>query len=206
MKEAIPLRHPHGRRLLHLWIAALLHPSQAFEELKQAPAPKLGLYATLARSAFNSLAWYLPLSLLGISPSWPSYLTFVPTGSYYQASMVIYPLYNVAYWLLSSALLHVILRLGKQKSDIDQILNLGGVCGLVFQPVISLMDWSGVALGWHAMPVVLGITHLAIDGWVIVWLAQGFKRLLDLPIGWGAGLALLATLLNVPPAMLLLRG
>ncbi len=57
--------------------------------------------------------------------------------------MVIYPLYNVAFWLLSSALLHVILRLGKQKSDIDQILNLGGIGGPVFQPVISLMDWTG---------------------------------------------------------------
>ncbi len=206
MKEAVPLRHLDGKGFLHLWIAALLHPVQAFEELKYIPAPSFGLYATLARCAFNVLTWYLPLSLLGLAPSWPSYLTFVPTESYYLASMVIYPLYNVAFWLLSAALFHMILRLGKQKSDIDQILNLGGIGGLVFQPVISLVDWMGVVLGWHAMPVVQGITHLVIDGWVIVWLTKGFKQLLDLPIYWGAGLALLATIINVPLAMLFLRG
>ncbi len=107
---------------------------------------------------------------------------------------------------ISGSLFHVILRVAKQNSDIDQILNLGGIVGLVFQPVISLLDWTGVALGWHRMPVVLGITHLAIDVWVIVWLAKGFKQILDLPIRWGAGLALLATIINVPLAMLFLRG
>jgi len=206
MKAAEPTRQQGGKGILHLWLQALFRPSQAFEEIKHQPAPHFGLYATLLRCAFIVLIWYLPLSLLGLSPSWSSYLTFVPTETYYAASMVIYPLYNVAFWLLSSSLLHVILRVAKQNSDIDQILNLGGIVGLVFQPVISLSDWAGVALGWHRMPVVLGITHLMIDVLVIVWLAKGFKQILELPIWWGAGLALLATIINVPLAMLFLRG
>lgn len=206
MKEAAPIRQQGGREILHLWLLAFFHPSQAFEEIKHQPAPHWGLYATLVRCAFIVLIWYLPLSLLGLSPSPPSYLTFVPTETYYAASVVIYPLYNVAFWLLSGSLFHVIIRLGKRNSDIDQILNLGGIVGLVFQPVISLLDWTGVALGWHTMPVVLGITHLVIDGWVIVWMAKGFKQILGLPIWWGAGLTLLATIINVPLAMLFLRG
>jgi hypothetical protein len=193
-------------RLLHLWLTSLSHPSQAFEEFKHKPAPQWGLYASLGRCAFIVLVWYLPLSLLGLSPSWPSYLTFVPTERYYAASVLIFPIYNLAFWLLSGSLFHVILRLGKRNSDIDQILNLGGIVGLVFQPVISLLDWAGVILGWQSMPVVMGITHLVIDLWVIVWMAKGFKQLLGLPIWWGAGLTLLATIMNVPLAILFLRG
>ena len=55
MKEAVSLTHFDGRKLLHLWMAALLHPSQAFEELKRSPAPTLGLYATLLNVPFALL-------------------------------------------------------------------------------------------------------------------------------------------------------
>jgi Yip1-like protein len=204
-KEATRLK-PHEMGLLQLWLAALFHPSRAFEELKRKPAPRWGLYATLLRILFILLAWYLPLYLLGMKPSPPSYLTFVPTENYYAASMIIFPLYNLAIWLLFSALVHIILRLGGWKSDIDQILNIGGVAGLIFQPVISLLDWTGVVLGWHSLPVVLGITHLVIDFWVIVWIAKGYNKILGLPTWLGAGLTLLVTIVNVPLAMLFLRG
>jgi len=205
VKEATHIR-PHEMGLLQLWFAALFHPSRAFEELKRKPAPQWGLYATLLRALFIILIWYLPLYLLGVKPSPPSYLTFVPTENYYAASMIIFPLYNVAIWLLFSAIVYVILRLGGWKSDIDQILNIGGIAGLVFQPVISLFDWIGVVLGWHSLPVVLGISHLCIDIWVIVWVAKGYNKILGLPIWLSAGLTLLVTIVNVPLAMLFLRG
>ncbi len=205
MNEAIDTK-PHEMGLLHLWFAALFQPSRVFEELKRKPAPQWGLYATLLRALFIILFWYLPLYLLGLKPSPPSYLTFVPTEHYYAISMIIFPLYNIAIWLLFSALAYVLLRLGGWKSDIDQILNIGGVGGLVFQPVISLLDWIGRILGWHSLPVVLGISHLCIDFWVIVWVAKGYNRILGLPIWLGAGLTLLVTILNIPLAMLFLRG
>jgi len=205
MKETTHIES-HKLGLLQLWLAALFHPSQAFDEIKRKPAPQWGLYATLLRALFIILIWYLPLYLLGLRPSPPSFLTFVPTENYYAASIIIFPLYNLAIWLLDSALVYVILRLGSWKSDIDQILNIGGIVGLVFQPVISLLDWTGVVLGWHSMPVVLGLTHLAIDLWVIVWVAKGYNKILGLPIRLGAGLTLLVTIVNVLLAMLFLRG
>ncbi len=205
MNEATHTK-PHEIGPLQLWLAALFHPSRAFEEFRCKPAPQWGLYATLLRALFIMLIWYLPLYLLGMKPSPPSYLTFVPTENYYAASMIIFPLYNVAIWLLFSALAYVVLRLGDWKSDIDQILNIGGIAGLVFQPVISLLDWIGIVPGWHSLPVVLGISHLCIDCWVIVWVAKGYNRILGLPIWLGAGLTLLVTIMNIPLAMLFLRG
>ncbi len=205
MKEATHIK-PHEMGLLQLWLAALFHPSLAFDEIKRKPAPQWGLYATLLRALFIMLIWYLPLYLLGLKPSPPSYLTFVSTEHYYGASMIIFPLYNIGIWLLFSALAYVILRLGGWKSDIDQILNIGGLAGLVFQPIISPLDWIGIILGWHSLPVVLGISHLCIDFWVIVWVAKGYNRILGLPIWLGAGLTLLVTILNIPLAMLFLRG
>ncbi len=205
MNEAIHTK-PHEMGLLQLWFASLFHPSKAFEELKRKPAPQWGLYATLLRALLIILIWYLPLYLLGFKPSPPSYLIFVPTEHYYAISMIIFPLYNVAIWLLFSALAYVILRLGGWKSDFDQILNIGGIGGLVFQPVITLLDWIGIVLGWHSLPVVLGISHLCVDLWVIVWVAKGYNRILGLPMWLGAGLTLLVTILNIPLAMLFLRG
>lgn len=52
MKEVAPGRQQGGKGILHLWLLALIHPSQAFEELKHKPAPDFGLYATLLRCAF----------------------------------------------------------------------------------------------------------------------------------------------------------
>ncbi len=206
MNEATNIGQQHEMGLLQLWFASLFRPSRAFEEFKRKPAPQWGLYATLLRVLLILLVWYLPLYLLDVKPSPPSYLTFVPTENYYAASMIIYPLYNLAIWLLFGAFVYVILRLGGWKSDIDQILNLGGIGGLVFQPVLSLLDWIEFALGLHNAPMVLGISHLVIDLWLIVWMAKGYNKILGLPTWLGAALILLVIIVAVPLNALFLRG
>jgi hypothetical protein len=174
---------------LQVWAAGYRHPAQLIDALRTKPAPHWGLYAQLVRALLDALLLYLPLALIGRQPSTPSYLTFVPTERYFSASLLLAPVFLLALWLLMGATLHVILRLGGWPSDVDQILNITGMAGLVVGAVLVVWDWLWVLAGWQNV-VWLGISHLILALYAIAITALGFVRILGLP-GW------LAVLLNV---------
>jgi hypothetical protein len=172
-----------------VWLTGYYSPSRVIEELRTRPAPHWGVYAQLIRVLLDSLCLYLPLALMGRQPSMPSWLTFLPTESYYLASVFFVPVFIVGQWVLLSGVLHLILRLWGQPSDIDQILNITGMAGLIVGAVLVAWDWVWIAIGWQS-DVLLGVSHLVLVVWAMVITVTGFRRILGLP-------AWLAILLNV---------
>ena len=173
--------------------------------LQDAPAPQWGIYAQLLRVGLDAFLLYLPLALMGWSPSTPSYLSFIPTASYYAHLVWLAPLVIVCQWLLLAVILHVILRLGGRNSDIDQILNISGMAALVVGAFLVLWDWGWIILGWHNI-TLLGISHLVLDVWGIVIMVTGLKRILNVPVWAGILLSLLWIVLGLPLAILFIRG
>ena len=172
-----------------VWLTGYYSPSRVVDELRTKPAPQWGVYAQLIRALLDSLCLYLPLALMGRQPSTPSSLTFLPTESYYLASVFFVPLFIVGHWVLLCAILHLILRLCGWPSDIDQILNITGMAGLILGAVLVAWDWVWIVMGWQS-DVLLGISHLVLVIWAMVITVVGFRRILGLPT-W------LAILLNV---------
>jgi hypothetical protein len=64
--------------LLELWWAGVVHPAQAFEEVRKKPAPAWGFRVVLLFNLVISLTSLLALYLLGRQPFLPSWLTFLP--------------------------------------------------------------------------------------------------------------------------------
>jgi hypothetical protein len=188
-----------------VWYTGYINPSRAFDELKDKPAPLWGFYGELIRGLATSFLYYLPLHLLGDKPTWPSYLTFLPTDRYYAASVFIFPVFELGKWLLLSAVVHITLRLARRESDFDQILNLNGMIGLVIAAAIIPFDWIVIAMIGRDL-IVLGLSHLLIDFvWGLALAAIGYKKLLGLPYWLGAGLFFLSVVLFLPLAMIFLR-
>ena len=189
---------------LHTWLIGYISPQQLIDRLHGKPAPQWGFYAQALRSMFDSLLLYLPLSLTGARPSTPSYLTFLPTETYYQASIFLSPLFLIGQWLLLSACVHLILCFLHRPSNIDQILNITGMAALIVGSILVVWDWLWIAFGWHD-PVLLGISHLIIDVWAIVITVLGFKKILNLPVGLAILLNLAWMVLGIPLSMLFMR-
>jgi hypothetical protein len=174
------------------------------EELRTKPAPHWGFYAQLLRAVLDALLLYLPLALMGRQPSTPSYLTFLPTEDYYAASLVLAPVFLLALWLLLGAVLHLILRLGGWPSDVDQILNITGMAGLIVGAVLIVWDWLWILFGWQNV-VLLGISHLILAAYALLITTLGFTRILGLPLWLALLLNLLYVLLGEPLAALFMR-
>ena len=100
-----------GKSFLSTWLAGYVNPSKMAHALAGKPAPQWGLYAQFLHALLDSLFLYLPLSLMDRAPSTPSYLTLLPTESYYLALALLAPLLSPSQWLLLSSVAHVILRL-----------------------------------------------------------------------------------------------
>jgi hypothetical protein len=98
--------------------------------------------------------------MMGRVPSTPSFLTFLPTETYYIASVFFMPLFLMGQWLLLSAILHIMLRCCGYASDFDRILNITGYIAIIVGAVLVPWDWAYL-LVIDAGPVVLGIAHLA---------------------------------------------
>jgi hypothetical protein len=189
---------------LRLWMSGYRSPGRLVEGLREAPAPRWGLYATLLRGALDSLLLFLPLALLDREPTTPSALTFLSEEHYYAVSAAAMPLFLLAQWLIGGAFFHLVLRLAGRRSDVDVILNLTGMAALVVGAWLVVWDWIYMAAG-GADPVTLGITHLLFDGWGVAILTVGLNRLLGVPVPWALLLTLLGILVGLPPAMLLVR-
>jgi hypothetical protein len=187
-----------------VWFTGYINPGRFVEALRSKPAPHWGFYALVVRSLMDSLLLFLPVALLGRQPPTPSYLTFIPTGSYYAALVWLTPLVFVAQWLLGAGVIHVVLRLGKQPSDLDQILNLTGMASLVVGAFLVVWDWFWFLVG-GANQYFLGISHLIIDIWWFVLVVTGLKRLLDLPVWLGIIMSILAFLASLPFAVIIMR-
>ena len=172
---------------LRVWFAAIARPGRAFDTLEEKPAPGWGLASILVRFVGTALTSILALRLLDSRPFVPSYLTFLDDSNYYRAEVFFLPVFGISAWLLSSALVHLILRISGRESRFDGILNVVGFSLLVVMPVVWLLDWSGIALGFYGAAFTIPI-HTGISIWEVALMAIGFRRLGNL--GWPAALAL----------------
>jgi hypothetical protein len=186
------------------WVSGYYNPSRLVTELEHKPAPYWGVYSQLIRCALDALLLYLPLALIGHQPSTPSYLTFIPTERYYTYSIFLQPIFLITQWLFLAAAMHTILRLLGKHSDMDQILNLTGMAGLVIGAALVPWDWIYIALGGRS-DIALGISHLLIDLWGIAIVVLGLKRLLGVPVWLGIGLNGIWLALGLPMAMVFVR-
>jgi len=118
----------------------------------------------------------LALRLLDRTPFYPSYLTFLATDQYYTAEILFLPIFGLAGWLLSSALVHLVLRgLGKE-SDFDWILNVVGFGLLIPMPVTWLVDWTTIALNVYGRGMT-PLIHVLISVWEIALISVGLAKM-----------------------------
>jgi hypothetical protein len=189
---------------VQVWFTGYVNPGRFADALRSKPAPHWGFYAQVLRSLMASLLLYLPVALLRRQPPTPSYLTFIPTDQYYTALIWLTPLVFMAEWLLGAVVAHVVLRLRRLPSDIDQILNLTGMAGLVIAPLLIVWDWFWFAVG-GTNQYFLGISHLIIDIWWFVITVVGLKRILGVSVWLGIALSILAFGAAMPFAIIFMR-
>ena len=187
-----------------VWFTGYVNPGRFVDALRSKPAPHWGMYALVLRSLMDSLLLYLPVALLRRQPPTPSYLTFIPTDQYYIALIWLTPLVFMAEWLLGAVVVHVVLRLSKLPSDIDQILNLTGMAGLVIAAFLILWDWFWFVMG-GTNQYFLGISHLIVDIWWFVITVIGLKRILGVSVWLGIVLSILAFVAAMPFAIIFMR-
>jgi hypothetical protein len=159
-----------------VWFLAIPKPLSVFSRLEEKPAPMWGFISILVRFVGTSLTSILALYLLKFDPFVPSYLTFLNEENYYQAEIFFLPIFGLGAWLLSSALVHLILRVSGRESDIDWIMNVIGFSLLVVMPVVWLLDWSGIGFGFYGANFTIPI-HACVSIWEVALMAIGFKRM-----------------------------
>ena len=189
---------------LRVWLIGYFNPTKFIEQLRSKPAPQWGIFAQFLRGILDSLLIYLPVYLMGRMPSTPSFLSFVPTERYYLALVWIAPLVLLAILLMQSVVIHVLLRLMGRHSDIDQILNIIGMTGLIVGAVLILWDWAMFALG-VADQYFLGISHLVISLWAVVFMVIGLRRILSVPLWLSIILSIITIPVALPFAMMFMR-
>jgi hypothetical protein len=140
------------------------------------PAPHWGLYSTLIRFIGTAFTSILALHLLNKRPFVPPALSLLDAEQYYQAEVFFLPIFGIAAWLLSSAFIHLILKLTRKESDIDWIMNVIGFSLLVVMPIVWLVDWVTIALGLYGADFTIPL-HTAVSIWEIALMAVGFKKI-----------------------------
>jgi hypothetical protein len=187
-----------------LWLTAYINPKKFADELATKPAPNWGFIAALQRGLMDSLFIYLPVYLLGRIPPTPSNLSFISTENYYGALIFLAPIVLIIEWLISSSLMHLILKLSSKRSDFDQILNISGFVALAIGTVLILWDAMWLIIGGMNQ-YTLGISHLIIDIWAIVISIIALKRILDVPVWLGIVLNIIAIAVSLPLAIMFMR-
>ena len=189
---------------LKLWFTAYINPRKFADELANSPAPSWGFFAALQRGLMDSLLIYLPMCLLRRVPPTPSYLSLIPNEKYYGALIVLGPIILLTEWLLTSSLMHLILRLGKRSSDIDKVLNISGFAALAIGTVLVLWDAIWLLVG-GINQYGLGISHLIIDVWAVAITTIALKRILKVPIWLGILLNIIGMIVSMPFAIMFMR-
>ncbi|UCB44791.1 MAG: hypothetical protein JSV25_11295 [Spirochaetota bacterium] len=163
-------------KFLNLWFLAMIHPREAYKSLSEVPAPKWGFYSTLVRFIGTAVTSILALYLLNKTPFIQSYVTFLDETNYYTAEIFFLPFFGIVAWLLSSGLIHLILRLFRIDSSIDWIMNVIGFSLLVVMPVVWLVDWATIAIDVYGATFTIPI-HTAVSVWEVTLMAVGFRRI-----------------------------
>jgi hypothetical protein len=189
---------------LKLWFTAYINPRKFSDELANSPAPSWGFFAALQRGLMDSLLIYLPMCLLRRVLPTPSYLSFIPNEKYYGALIVLGPIILLAEWLLSSSLMHLILRLSKRSSNIDKVLNISGFAALAIGTVLVLWDAVWLLVGGMNQ-YGLGISHLIIDLWAVAITTIALKRILKVPLWLGILLNIIGMIVSMPFAIMFMR-
>ncbi|MGD2157844.1 MAG: hypothetical protein PVG32_13300 [Anaerolineales bacterium] len=164
------------KEFLRVWFLAITKPKKAFSILEERPAPMWGLKAILVRFIGTSLTSILALYLIDFRPFVASYLKILNEENYYLAEIFFLPFFGLGAWLLSSALVHLILRISKQESSIDWIMNVIGISLLVVMPFVWILDWTGIVFGFYGATFTIPI-HASISFWEVGLMAVGFKRM-----------------------------
>lgn len=172
---------------LSVWFLAIYKPKVAFSRLEEKSAPVWGFSSTLVRFVGTSLTSILALCLINFRPFVPPYLNFLTESNYYRAEVFFLPVFGVGAWLLSSALVHLILRISGRESTIDWIMNVIGFSLLVVMPLVWILDWSGIAFGFYGATFTIPI-HAMVSFWEIGLMAIGFRRMENL--SWAGALIL----------------
>jgi hypothetical protein len=111
----------------------------------------------------------------------------------------------MAVWLLGAAVVHLCLRLLGKPSDIDRILQIGGVVYLVVMPYTFLVDWTTLALGVFGFGLIVYI-HGTVDlVWSLTLQVIGLKVLLGLKTKLALGLVLINAVFTFPYLAILAR-
>jgi len=181
--------------LFQLWWLGLTHPERVFGELKSKPSPTWGFWVVLVYNLLISSTTLLALYLLRQPPFLESWLTFLPTEKYHFAEMFFLPPLRVAVWLVGAAVIHLGLRVAKQASNFDILLNIGGLGYLITMPFILLPDWLLIALNAYWLAEY---THPLVTIWGAVLSVIGLKKLLGVKTGLAIGLVMLSLAISIP--------
>jgi len=187
-----------------VWFAGYTNPKKFMDVIISKPAPHWGLYATLIRGLMDGLLLYLPIAIMGRNPPTPSYLSWIAAESYYQTLIWLTLLIFIIQWLLGGAIIHVYLRMTDQSSDIDQILNLTGMSGLVVALILLIWDWLWFFIG-GVDQYFLGISHLIIDIWWFVLVVNGISRGSGVSRAHALGACMLSFVSVFPLAIIFMR-
>jgi len=184
--------------LVRLWWTAMVRPARAFEEVKKKSAPLWAFRMLLVFNLMISLTTNLARLFLGHEPLLPSWLTFLPAERYLLAQLFFIPVLRMAVWVLGSGVIHLGIRLAGKPSDMDRILNIGGVQYLVVMPYTFLVDWTALAFGVFDFSLI-GAIHGGVDlVWSIALQVIGLRVLLGLRTAPALGLSLISNALTLP--------
>ena len=179
---------------MRLWWQGVIRPGEAFEAIREKPAPAWGFWIILVFNLAISLTTDLVRWLTGGALVLPSWLTFLPEERYLFAELFFLPLLRILVALLDAAIVHVFLRLIRQPSEFDRQVNLGGMSYLIVMPVIFMSDWIFLAFGHYDLATY---THSLVLIWSLILSVIGLRKF----FGIRTGIALAAsalTLLTLP--------
>ncbi len=124
-----------------------------------------------------------------------SWLTFLPAEKYLRAEIFFLPPLRILVWLMTSATIHLVLRLTGRPGDIDRLLNIGGMGYLVTMPFVLASDWLLVAM--NAYPIA-EYTHPLVAVWGAGLGFIGVKKLLGLQTGLALVLSAISFGVSIP--------
>jgi K+ transporter len=156
----------------------IVGPAAASVEVARRDPPLWGFGVVLGFNVAIAATTVAALALLGREPFLPSWLTFLPTESYYRAEVVFLPALRVVAWLLGSAAMHLTLRLIGQPSDFDVLLNLGGLVTLVVVPYTLIVDGVLIALDAYGLGLVATAHGAVALVWSVALYTVGLKTVL----------------------------
>lgn len=188
--------------LLRLWWTGVSRPAKAFTELKLKAAPAWGFRVVLIFNLLICLTTVLPLHLLRQPLFLDSWLTFLSNENYRLAELFFLPPLRVVVWTIGAAAIHLGLRLSKQASNFDLLLNVGGLGYLIVMPFVLLSDWLLIAFDAYWLAEY---THPVAALWGMILTVIGLKKLLEVKTAPAIGLALISLVVSIPPLAIFAR-